>query len=81
MFKDRRGDPSTIMMIFCPLEELESTYSLVDQTFITGYRISISNDGSNFGEEEDMYIFNSTFQNFEVIDGELKFFLKVFVVF
>lgn len=77
LFKDRRGDASTIMMMFCPLEELESTYSHEDQTFITGYKISISNDGQNFGEEEDIFIFNSTFQYFEEIDGELKFFLKV----
>lgn len=69
------------MMMFCPLEELENTYSLVDQTFIIGYRISISNDGRNFGEEDDIYIFNSTYQYFEVIDGELKFFLKVFLSF
>lgn len=77
LFKDKRGDASTIMMMFCPLEELESTYSHEDQTFITGYKISISNDGQNFGEEEDIFIFNSTFQYFKEIDGELKFFLKV----
>lgn len=77
LFKDKRGDASTIMMMFCPLEELESTNSHEDQTFITSYKISISNDGQNFGEEEDIFIFNSTFQYFEEIDGELKFFLKV----
>lgn len=79
LFKDKRGDASTTMMIFCPLEELESTNSHEDQTFITSYKISISNDGQNFGEEEDIFIFNSTFRYFEEIahDGELKFFLKV----
>lgn len=81
LFTDTRGDASTIMMMFCPLEELENNNSLADQTFITGYKISISNDGRNFGEEEELFIFNSTFQYFEVIDGELKFFLKVFPIF
>lgn len=81
LFKDKRGDASTIMMMFCPLEELESTNSHEDQTFITSYKISISNNGQNFGEEEDIFIFNSTFQYFEEIDGELKFFLKVILMY
>lgn len=77
-YEDRRGDPSTIMTMFCPVAELARfTRPVEDGIFITGYRISISNDGRNFGEEEDVFIFNSTFQNFEVIDEELKFTLKV----
>lgn len=75
---DMKGDPSTIMTMFCPVQELTRSSNIGKETFVTGFKISISNDGQNFGEDEEMFIFNSTFQEFEVIDGEIKFALKVF---
>ena len=79
-YMDTKGDPNTIMSMFCPVQELTRSSNTGKETFVTGFRISISNDGHNFGETEEMFIFNSTFQEFEVIDGEIKFALKVFKV-
>lgn len=66
------------MTMLCAVGQNSRSLGLAkDYKFITGYKISISNDGRNFGEEEELHIFNSTFQNFEVVNGELNFTLKV----
>lgn len=66
------------MTMFCEVEQNSRSSGLAkEDMFITGYKISISNDGRNFGEDEELHIFNSTFQIFEVVNGELNFTLKV----
>lgn len=66
------------MTMFCEVEQNSRFGDLAkEDMFITGYKISISNDGRNFGENEELHIFNSTFQIFEVVNGELNFTLKV----
>ncbi|XP_048742525.2 uncharacterized protein LOC125656007 [Ostrea edulis] len=65
------------MTMFCPVNgQTKFTDPQGDLSFVTGYKISVSNDGVNFGEEEDMYIFNSTYQEFAVVDGKIEFKLK-----
>lgn len=62
LYEDRRGDLSIIMMMFCLVVEFVRFIRFVeDGIFIIGYRILISNDGWNFGEEEDIFIFNLIF--------------------
>lgn len=66
------------MTMFCEVEQHSRSGGLAkEDMFITGYKISISNDGRNFGEDEELHIFNSTFQIFEVVNGKLNFTLKV----
>lgn len=66
------------MTMFCPVNgQTKFTDPQGDLSFVTGYKISVSNDAVNFGEEEDMYIFNSTYQEFAVVDGKIEFKLKV----
>lgn len=72
------GNHNTLSDIRCkfPLSRTKrSTFS--SMAFITGYKISVSNNNKNFSEAHAVYILDSTCQDTLNVSGQLRFALKV----
>lgn len=72
------GDHNTLSDIRCKFPSLlrkRSTSS--PKVFVTGYRISVSNNNRNFSDAHEIYILDSTCQDTLNVSGQLRFALKV----
>lgn len=80
-----KGTADSLIEAICPIEHLRQKRSSEEEDceetpsdFVHGYRVAISNDGLQFGNEaEDLYIFDSTCQTWSKATGAMKFSLKV----
>lgn len=73
---------NSISDVICPFPKLRKKRSTTS-TFITGFKIAVSNDGKAFSPSHFMYILDSTCQDTMNVSGEIRFALKVtiFVLF
>lgn len=51
------------------------------ERFVTGYSVSVSNDGTHFGASLPLYVLDSECQDTVNINGNLGFILKVCYTF
>ena len=74
-----QGVHNTIADIRCRFPHLVKKRSVTptNYAFITGYKVSVSNNNRNFSLSHLMYILDSTCQDTQNVSGELKFVLKV----
>ena len=59
-----KGQLDTLYEIFCPVNGIEIYDTHVDplaprKSSVVGFTISVSNDGVHFGEEVDLYLYDS----------------------
>lgn len=73
---DIGADHNSISDIICPFPKVRKRRSTVT-SFISGYKISVSNDGNEFSPSHLMYILDSTCQDTKNVSGEIRFILKV----
>ncbi|XP_021365342.1 von Willebrand factor D and EGF domain-containing protein-like [Mizuhopecten yessoensis] len=71
----------TFMNLFCPLtltrRKRDTSGSHADKTtFVEGYHVSLSNDGTHFGDVQTLFIFDSKCQNPTMHEGKQAFLLK-----
>lgn len=67
---------NSISDVICPFPILRKKRS-TSTSFISGYKISISNDGKAFSSSHLLYILDSTCQDTLNVSGNIKFALKV----
>lgn len=72
---DIGADHNSISDIICPFPKVRKRRSTIT-SFISGYKISVSNDGNAFSQSHLMYILDSTCQDTMNVSGEIKFILK-----
>lgn len=72
---DIGADHNSISDIICPFPKVRKRRSTIT-SFISGYKISVSNDGNEFSPSHLMYILDSTCQDTMNVSGEIKFILK-----
>lgn len=72
---DIGADHNSISDITCPFPKVRKRRSTIT-SFISGYKISVSNDGNTFSPSHLMYILDSTCQDTMNVSGEIKFILK-----
>lgn len=72
---DIGADHNSISDIICPFPKVRKRRSTIT-SFISGYKISVSNDGNTFSPSHLMYILDSTCQDTMNVSGEIKFILK-----
>lgn len=72
---DIGADHNSISDIICPFPKVRKRWSTIT-SFISGYKISVSNDGNEFSPSHLMYILDSTCQDTMNVSGEIKFILK-----
>lgn len=72
------GSHNTLIDIRCKFPRTHSKRSAMSSVaFITGYKISVSNNNKNFSEAHAVYILDSTCQDTLNVSGQLRFALKV----
>ena len=76
-----KAELETMIEAVCPLNQFRSRRSLQDPSFVTGYTISVSNDGSNYEDGKELFVFNSTCQEMRNDSNTLTFVLKVICLF
>nr|XP_022320846.1 uncharacterized protein LOC111123050 [Crassostrea virginica] len=72
---DVEADHNSISDVICPFPTHRKRRS-VDPSFISGYKIAMSNNGKLFSQSHLMYILDSTCQNTMNVSGDIKFALK-----
>lgn len=72
------GSHNTLSDIRCKFPRSHSKRSTVSSVgFITGFKVSVSNNNNNFSEAHAVYILDSTCQDTMNVSGQLRFALKV----
>lgn len=72
------GSHNTLSDIRCKFPRSHSKRSTVSSIgFITGYKVSVSNNNKNFSDTHPIYILDSTCQDTLNVSGQLRFALKV----
>lgn len=66
---------NSISDVICPFPKLRKKRSTTT-TFISGFKIAVSNDGKAFSPSHFMYILDSTCQDTMNVSGEIRFALK-----
>ena len=73
---DLIANHNSISDAICPFPKQREKRS-VDSSFVSGYKIAMSNNGKQFSQAHFMYILDSTCQDTMNVSGEIKFVLKV----
>ncbi|XP_061183048.1 mucin-2-like [Saccostrea echinata] len=78
--KTLNGDMQTLMSVSCPVPVREKFASRslprTSPVFVRTFNVSLSSEGNTYSESFQFYQYNSTYQDFQILDGKPTFSLK-----
>ena len=71
------GDQRSPFEAMCTVTIATQNLSTSAKTFVYSFNVSVSNDGNNFSNEMEIYVFDGTCQEIVVSSGVISFNLNV----